>query len=212
MKQLHAEGKTIAVRLAAALMLMAALESLAFAQRGGSPPVPDARRLDEMNRQGRQYEIDQLSRELKGAPDKSTDPAVAQAMAQIKHDFEGLQDGYNKIVLAMQSKQGLDYDSLLDPVAEIRKCSGRLKGSLALPRPKDDQDAAPPVKSDSGRIEEPLLQLQKYIYSFVTNPVFDARGVLDVVQATKASRDIDRIIELSETIRKSGERLRKHAN
>jgi hypothetical protein len=53
------------------------------------------------------------------------------------------------------------------------------------------------------------MTLRKHIYDFVTNPLFESQGVLDLEQGRKASRDLDRIIELSESITKSGDKLKK---
>jgi hypothetical protein len=53
------------------------------------------------------------------------------------------------------------------------------------------------------------MTLRKHIYDFVTNPLFESPGVLDLEQGRKASRDLDRIIELSESITKSVDTLKK---
>lgn len=58
-------------------------------------------------------------------------------------------------------------------------------------------------------IEESLMSLRKHIYDFVTNPLFESRGVLDLEQGRKAGRDLDWIIELSGSITKSGDKLKK---
>jgi hypothetical protein len=59
---------------------------------------------------------------------------------------------------------------------------------------------------------EPLLMLRRYVYSFVTNPLFESKGVLDVRQAKKAGQDLDMIIELSESIKKESDKLKKAAH
>jgi hypothetical protein len=59
------------------------------------------------------------------------------------------------------------------------------------------------VEANNEQIEESLMTLRKHIYKFVTNPLFESQGVLDLEQGRKAVRDLDRIIELSESIRKS---------
>ncbi len=112
----------------------------------------------------------------------------------------------------MASKKALNYDSVLAAVVEIKKCSSRLKGNLALPQAKNDQDKKISNDVDASsreQLEGTLLTLRKHIYSFVTNPLFEAPTVLDVVQAKKAGDDLESIIELSESIGKSGEKLMK---
>ena len=126
----------------------------------------------------------------------------AQELAeQVRHDFEGLQAAYNDIVLAMSPKGSHDLDSILDSVGEVKKCAARLRTNLALPRAKDEEHKA---QTEAARTEDSLLLLRKHIYSFVTNPLFEAAPVLNVEQAGKAARDLEMILELSESIRRGG--------
>ncbi len=122
---------------------------------------------------------------------------------QVKRDFEGLQAAYNKIVLAMAPGGRPDFDSILDSVDGVKKCAARLRANLALPRAKDEEGKAR-GGAGAARMEESLLLLRKHIYSFVTNPIFETAPVLNVEQARKAGRDLDMILELSESIRKNG--------
>ncbi len=213
MKEFHPVVKSAAVLLMAGLYLLTGAKDQAFGQSSRSSAPSVDRRIDRMNRQGEEYERDKLRGELDGKPATSKDRRRAQELAtQVKQDFEGLQAGYNQIVLAMASKKPLNYDSVIAAVVEIKKCSSRLKGRLALPQPKND--LAKKVSNDLDsysreQIEGSLLTLRKHIYSFVTNPLFEAPSVLDVVQAKKAGDDLESIIDLSERIGKSGEKLLK---
>lgn len=211
MKDLHAGGKTQAILIGAALSLVIASEGPAFAQRSGSRPAPVDRRLEQLSRQADEYERDKLSRDLKGPPDKPSERSLDPALAtQIKQDFEGLQAGYNRIVIAMAAKEGLNLDSVLSALIEVKKCSTRLKGNLALPRPNGAKDKEEHREVDPAQIGGSLLTLRKHIYNFVTNPLFEARAALDIEKATEASRDLDRIVELSESIRKSAGLKKAH--
>ncbi len=210
MKDHHTVGKTAALLLGALVCLATATADPVYAQSGGSRPTPVERRIEQANRDGEEYERDRLNRELKGASDKPSDRRRTQsAAAQVKEDFENLQARYNQIVLAMASKQGLNQDSIIGAVAEVNRCATRLKVNLALPLPKSDEDRE--AKSDAGlvQIEEPLLMLTKRIYSFVTNPLFEAPAALNVKHVGKARRDLERIIELSESIGKGGDKRKR---
>jgi hypothetical protein len=157
-----------------------------------------------LNRQGEQYERDRLSRESKGAADAPGDRRPAQDVAgQVRHDFEGLQSAYNKIVLAMAPGASHDPDTILDSVNQVKKCAARLRANLALPRSEDEGDKARGGAAEP-QMDEALRMLRKHIYSFVTNPLFESAPVLNVEQAGKAGRDLDMILELSESIRRSG--------
>ena len=211
MKDIYAEAKTVAVSIAAVVSFVAAFcfltaaGGVAFAQ-GGMRPSPVERRTEILNRQGEQYEIDKSSRDLKGLPKKSDDRRRAHEVAkQIKDDFEGLQESHNQIVLAMAEKEGFSHklDSIFQAVAEIKKHSTRLKTNLALPKPKQEEARPNEARPNNEQIGATLLTLRKHIFNFVTNPLFDSLDVLDVEQGRTASRDLERIIELSESITKS---------
>ncbi len=218
MKEIYAQAKTVAVSIVAAVSAVAALCFLtatagtAIAQSGsrGTPSTPVERRTEVMSRQEGDYEIEKSSRDLKGPKDPADRRRVQEIAEQIKHDFEGLQESHNQLVLFMADKEGLDrqHDSILRAVAEIKKYSTRLKTNLALPKPQQEK-ARVGIRND--QIEESLMSLRKHIYDFVTNPLFESPGVLDLKQGRKASGDLDRIIELSEIITKGGDKLKKPA-
>ncbi len=128
------------------------------------------------------------------------------AVEKVKRDFHSLQAGYNKIVLAMAREGHPDLDSILETVSEVGKCAARLRGHLALPKAGGDEGDKARDGVSTAQVEESLLTLRKHIYSFVTNPLFEGSGVLDVGQAGKAGHDLDMIIKLSEGIRRSGGR------
>jgi hypothetical protein len=206
MKGSYAKLKTFAIALVAVLCIVAASESSTLAQAGREIPSSLERRVDQLNRQGVEYERDSLNAELKGGShgprDQKRNKMVA---AEIQEDFEGLQAGYNRIVLTMASKKEPADDAVMNAVAEIRKCSTRLKTNLALPAldDKEQKEARSDAASDK---MEPILMLRKYVYSFVTNPLFESKGVLDLRQAKKAGQDLDMIIKLSESIKKEGDK------
>ena len=210
MKAHHTVGKATVILIGALACLAAATADPVYAQAGGSRPTPVERRIDQANRDGEEYERDSLNRELKGVGDKPVDRRRAQtAAAQVTQDFENLQVRYNQIVLAMASRQDLNQDSILGAVAEVNRCATRLKLNLALPRPKSDEDQQAKSDPGLGQVEEPLLILTKRIYSFVTNPLFETPAVLNVKHVGRARRDLDAIIELSESIGKGGDKLKR---
>jgi hypothetical protein len=210
MSNLYGLRRTAAISLGAALCLVTMMENAAFAQSGGRSASSVGRRIEQLNRQSEQYERDKLSREVKGEADDPKERRRAQAVAaQVRHDFESLQTDYNRIVLAMASKEGFNYDSISGAVAEIKKCSTRLKDNLSLPRPKDAKEEEAGSNPATGQTEELLMTLRKHLYSFLTNPLFETPSVLDVEQAGKASRDLERVIELSKSLGKSGSQLKK---
>ena len=195
MSNLDAGYVRAAALAGAAWCLVLAWPGSAAAQ-GGAGPSRIGRRIETMNRQGEEYERDAAGRKKK--PDAAGERRRAAEVAeQVRHDFEGLQNGHNKIVLAMSAGGRLDDDAVAGAVAEVRKCAARLRQNLSLPRPGEERG-----REDGGAeaapVKETLLALRKHIYSFVTNPVFESPGVLNVEQAGKAARDLERILALSE--------------
>jgi hypothetical protein len=210
MKEFYFLFKATAVLIFAVLSFALSTETTVLAQR--PRPVSVERREEQLNRQIMDDARDDLNRELKAGKNKSRVSAQLK-LEQIKKDFEEMQAGYNRIAVAMADKQNFDFNSILSAVAEVNKNAVRLKENLALPYSKADADNTA-QKSEEKPIEirSALLTLEKHIYSFVTNPIFEAPSVLDLEQAGIAGRDLEKIIELSENIKKNGDKLTKPAH
>lgn len=169
------------------------------AQAGRSVPTNVERRVDQLNRQSEEAERDNLATDLKRPSDKRKPKATA---SEIQRDFKGLQAGYNQIVLLMAAKGALNYDLVMVAIVDIKKCALHLKDSLALPEPDREKTGESSDGANAEQMEGSLVALRKHIYSFVTNPTFESAAVLNVAEAAKARRDLERIIELSDTIKK----------
>lgn len=203
MRSLCITCKTVAIALGAASCFVITLDGTACAQ-GINPRTAGAmRRAEKMQRQNEEYERDNLKREMETGPHKSNGRRNEAVTAQVKQDFEKLQAAYNRIVLAMATKESFNLNSVLAEVADVKKYSTRLKSNLALPQPEDDGKKSVAKPPADGQIEESLLSLRKHIYDFITNPLFDAPAAYKIDEARKAARDLENVIELSESIRKS---------
>ena len=210
MKDFCARDISIAALICAASFLLIVSPEPALAQRGSPGATAAGRRTDTLNRQGEQYERDKLSRgDTVSEHDAGSRQRARHLAEQVKHDFEGLQAAYNKIVLAMAPEERPDFNSILDSVNEVKRCAARLKANLALPKAGREEDKA---RGDVGaaQMEESLRRLRKHIYSFVTSPLFEAAPVFNVEQASRAGRDLDMILELSEGIGRSGKSKGRH--
>jgi hypothetical protein len=171
-------------------------------------PIPlNTRRIEELNRQSEQFERDRMSREKNGQSPSVEDAKRTQKLkALIKEDFESLQTAYNKIVINLQSGDELSREFILASSGEIKKYAARLKTNLALPELKDEKKNLPDEDRDLADKRKSLRMLCRHIYDFVTNPMFNQPTGLDVEQSTKARRDLEKIIELSQQINKSMEK------
>ena len=212
MKSLCCFCKTVTILLGAMAGFLTAFEVSTHAQVMNPRPTTVERRGIE--RQRRQRELDErerLSRELllKRPEDPPNEQRNAKTIAlQVKQDFAGLQLYYNRIVLAMASNEKLNRDSVLEDVANIKRHSTRLKSNLALPRPEANEEKV--VLTNDEPIESSLLTLRKYIYDFVTSPLFDPPAAYRIHEARKAGSDLEKVVQLSESIGKSNKPSREN--
>lgn len=195
---------SIAAAAGAASCLLLLSPAEARAQGASSRVRMTERRVETMRRQAGQYERDHPNHE--GAAADPRDRKRAQELErQIRQDFEGLQAGYNKIVLATAAGARPDAETIPNAVAEVRERAARLRVNLALPKAKEGAGRkAQAVPPEPKQAEPPLTALLKHIYSFVTNPLFEAPSALNVGQAERAARDLDMIVVLSDGIRRDG--------
>jgi hypothetical protein len=135
------------------------------------------------------------------------------ASMQLKEDFEQLQTVNNQMMVMVFANNVLDYKRISEATTEIRKRAVRLKSNLPLPAPEKDGQEEQPGKGwnelNQGQVKPALQTLDDLIQRFVTNPVFQQPEVVDIQQSSKARRDLEVIIKLSEKIKKSADKLTK---
>ncbi|MFN2511043.1 MAG: hypothetical protein ABR568_06305 [Pyrinomonadaceae bacterium] len=181
-------------------------EGLSPAQTG-SRPYPVGRRVEEMNRQAEQYEREGRSRSEKRDERRDRKPSRAAAV-QVREDFGRIQIIYNELVLAMSAGKILEDNFIADALEGINKSAIRLKSNLALPRIDDKENDQKKENGLEVKLQRSLTLLCSHISNFVTNPLFESSGALDVELSIKASRDLDEIIELSDHLKKKTEKLK----
>ena len=159
----------------------------------------------------RQRDLWNLERVKRKPSDRKRDERPAYQ--QVREDFEKLQLGSYNLSGAIGSAPALDYERIQEEAAEIRKRAGRLLSTLMLPEPEKEQKLK---KGDEAHapadLRANIAALDELVKSFVWNPIFQQSGIVDVENSTKARRDLDRIIRLSEQIRKSAEGAGKSAS
>lgn len=161
----------------------------------------------DRNLMDREYQLRMLEKQRQRAV--KNDPKLA--FVQIKEDFRHIQMVDYEMMRAVSSGNGLDYKQIAEAVAEIRKCAARLKINLVFPEADKDEHRREKTDPDTAGIKPSLMALDAMILSFVHNPIFKETGVVDAKLGGKAGRDLDSIVELSDKIRKSAERMRKNA-
>ena len=199
MKSLYEKCNTVVVAVGLVLCFLVITDGPVGAQGVSSKASGALRRNERMQRQNEQYQRDKFERELANGPEHPRGRRNEADAVQAKQDFEKLQNNYNRLVLAMASKEGIQREAVITDVAEIRKAAARLKTRLALPVLANVEGKAEEAEPD---FPDSLLKLRQHIYDFLTNPLFDSPATYKVDAAKKASVDLEMIIKVSETIRK----------
>ena len=168
------------------------------AQSAGDPAKAQ---MQEMDR--REMQLNNLSE--KGQPN---DPKRSQAMMdQVSEDFQRILARHNELVRAIVGNQPLTHQSISNAMAEIKKRSTRLQSSLKLQKPEtttQGREAESPLIETDGKDE--MILLCKQIESFVKNPIIEKPGTVDAQALEKARNDLQRIVELSDAIKKQADK------
>ena len=156
-----------------------------------------------------QKEMDRLLL-LKPIVATKDDSARRSVLKQVSEDFKSLQDLNNKMMAQAWSRPELDYHYLSEMISRIRLRATRLKANLVLPEPEGEATTQPASNfSDAEKFRAALLQLDRHIMSFATNPLFQKPDVVEVGLANRACRDLSVVVELSEKLKKSASKLSK---
>ena len=177
---------------------VAACSAPIAAQTGGDPAKAQ---MQEMNR--RELQLNRISE--KGEPN---DPKRAQAlMDQVSEDFQRILTRHNEMVRVIHANQSLDYQFLSEAMGEIKKRSTRLQSSLKLRKPETTMEDR---KTESALVEmetkDEMILLCKKIESFVENPIIEKPGTVDAQALEKARHDLQRIVELSDAMKKQADK------
>jgi len=191
--------------LTQALIVLSACMVTTHAQRPGATAARDIVRGIS------QKEMDRLLF-LKPILAPKEDPARRVVLKQISEDFKDLQGLNNKMMAEAWGRPELDYRFISDMVSQIRGKASRLKSNLALPAAENDKSKQADVNfTDTEKFRAALLQLDRHIMSFATNPLFQKADVIEVDLANRASRDLAAVVELSGKLKRTAAKLGKPA-
>ena len=158
----------------------------------------------ESNRQ----ELDNLllRKPILATEDKSARQAV---LKQINDDFKTLQVLNNKLMSEVEDQGGADYKEISTMLADIGSRAARLKSNLALPKVDEKKEKANSELTTAAALKDRLMEFDKVVMSFATNPIFQQANVIDVELAKQASGDLATIIERSGKLKKAAAKLAK---
>jgi hypothetical protein len=199
---------------AAVLVILVAQSLLARQQ-----PAPNKQPVDPAERPKVRAMIEALNqraREL-GLISITDDPDQAAFVrrrqnAQLSEDFEKLHSINVEKIATQLSASSVDYKSLCDATADLKTRASRIRYNVPLLQVVDkgekiryDEDP------DPDHLASKLPELSRLINSFLSSPVFRLSSPNDAALRLKASRDLDGIIKLSDTINKIAKRSTKTA-
>jgi hypothetical protein len=159
--------------------------------------------------------INQRIRELGLVAGVTDDPDQAAWVrrrrdAQLGEDFEKLHSISVEKIAILSSAPSPDYKTLSDATADLKNRATRIKYNVLLLQVADKGEK---IKYDDNpdHLASMLPELSRLIDSFLGSPVFRLNSPNDAELRLKASRDLDGIIKLSETINKIAKRSTKIA-
>ena len=196
--------------LAAAAVLLTVLATRVPAQQS-APAAPviktDPERARQQDMAQREWELRNIGR----TPEfHSNRKQLELVTAQLEEDFSRILTLHNQIARAISDDKTLDYVFVSDATAEIKKRATRLQTTLRLHKPERYE----PIRETreelaDTQLKDALNMLCKRIKSFVTNPTIETPGTVNVEELTNARRNLEDVIEVSDSIRKSANRLKK---
>jgi hypothetical protein len=165
-------------------------------------------RIEEMSKREAQIES------LGATPKDKMDPGKLRAIEeQLQEDFTRILTLHNKMATLTASDKPMDLHFISDAATEIKKRATRLQQTLSLNSPAGASPSSQARRQDykDDQLKEAVIALCLHIKEFVTNPVIENPGTVDLAQLARAKNDLDSVIELSASIKKTAGRLRKHA-
>lgn len=200
-----AYGATVLVALVLAQSLLAQQQS------SYKPPVDPAAAPPRVK--AMVEAINQRGREL-GLVAVTDDPDQAAFVrrrrnAQLSEDFEKLHSINVEKIATQSSAPSLDYKTLFDATADLKNRAARIKYNVPVLQVADKGER---IRYDENPdLASTLPELSRLINSFLGSPVFRFSSPNDGALRLKASRDLDGIIKLSETINKITKRSSRTA-
>lgn len=119
----------------------------------------------------------------------------------LQEDFRQLQLINNNLMKRMfepvSVAEKITNKQIRSSLGDIKKLAKRLRVNLGIPETKESSEKG----ERSGELAPGLLQLDKAVMSFVENPLFQRPRIYDPELATRASKDVNDIVSLSDFLR-----------
>ena len=166
------------------------------------PPAPrnntaDLRTRDREMRD-RSMALDRLEKD---------DKALSELVEKLKTDFRRLQTIDNEMMREVSTSLSLNYTKIADAVGEMSQCAKRLKANMpVLTNPDVDKDPKIQEAVDDTQLKESLTKLDVAVSDFVKS-----MSVVEAKNSGKAASDLNSVIQLSDSVKRSVQKLSKYA-
>ena len=121
--------------------------------------------------------------------------------AQLSEDFEKLHSINVDKIVAQSSATAFDYKTISDATADLKTRATRIKYNVLILQVGDKGEKVR-YEENPEQLPTMLPELSRLISSFLGSPVFRLNSPDDIALRVKASRDLEGIIRLSDTINK----------
>ena len=121
--------------------------------------------------------------------------------AQLTEDFEKLHSINVQKIAAQSSAPALDYKTLSEATADLKNRATRIKYNVPILQVVDKGEKIR-YEENPDNLASMLPELSRLISSFLGSPVFRLSSPNDAELRLRASRDLESVIRLSDTINK----------
>jgi len=188
-----------------AALVMVALCVSPLASPQGQPRTPAPRnstadlRVRDREMRDRSMALDRIGKD---------DKAVSEVVEKLKSDFRRLQTIDNEMMHAVSTNLSLDYSKISDSAGEMNQCAKRLKANMpVLATPDADKESKEQDAKDDGQLKTSLTKLDDAVSSFV-----NSMSTVEAKNSGKAASDLNSVIQLSDSVKRSAKRLFKQAD
>lgn len=167
-------------------------------------PVINNEIRDNSSTKMREVTLERVKRDAKKLSKRDSTAEAESKFSQIKEDFEEIQKLQVKIIEAYTTGKEIDFRKISESAAEINKRSVRLNANLFKVKSDDKKEEK---KTKESGIKELIIELDKAIGSFVENPAFKDKKLVDQKDAENSRSDLEKIIEISEALSHEAKQL-----
>lgn len=169
-------------------------------------PVTDAEVRDNTSTRMRSLEFERTKREANQLHPTEATNSSAFRFAEIKEDFENIQELQAAIVKAYETGAKIDYGKIGEFAFEMKKRATRLRANFfgrgeATDKDKDSQPEKPKTVRDL------IIELDGTLAAFIGSPIFASAKVINAKSAGEARAHLERIIRLSAELEEGARKM-----